>query len=72
MGDKTAAKLLSAYGNLEGIYEHTGELKGKQKEKIETNRDQAFASRKVATISRDVDFELDLEDAAFPSSTPRA
>ena len=67
VGDKTAAKLLSAYGNLEGIYEHTGELKGKQKEKIETNRDQAFASRKVATISRDVDFELDLEDAAFPS-----
>ena len=50
-----------------GIYKHTGELKGKQKEKIETNRDQAFASRKVATISRDVDFELDLEDAAFPS-----
>ena len=50
VGDKTAAKLLSAYGNLEGIYEHTGELKGKQKEKIETNRDQAFASRKVATI----------------------
>ena len=67
VGDKTAAKLLSAYGNLEGIYEHTGELKGKQKEKIEANRDQAFASRKVATISRDVDFELDLEDAAFPS-----
>ena len=67
VGDKTAAKLLSAYGNLEGIYEHTGELKGKQKEKIETNRDQAFASRKVATISRNVDFELDLEDAAFPS-----
>ena len=67
VGDKTAAKLLSAYGSLEGIYEHTDELKGKQKEKIETNRDQAFLSRKVATIIRDVDFELDLERVAWPA-----
>ena len=67
VGDKTAAKLLSAYGSLEGIYEHTSELKGKQKEKIETNRDQAFLSRKVATIIRDVDFELDLEHIAWPA-----
>ena len=28
VGDKTAAKLLAAYGNLEGIYEHIDELKG--------------------------------------------
>ncbi len=67
VGDKTAAKLLSAYGNLEGIYEHVDELKGKQKERMVDNREAAFVSRKVATIVRDVDFELDLEAAAFPA-----
>lgn len=72
VGDKTAAKLLGAYGSLEGIYEHTGELKGKQKEKIEANRDQAFASRKVATIVRDVDFDLDLEQVAWPAFSVEA
>ena len=67
VGDKTAAKLLAAYGNLEGIYEHIDELKGKQKERMADNREAAFVSRKVATIVRDVDFELDLEAAAFPA-----
>ena len=67
VGDKTAAKLLSAYGSLEGIYEHIDELRGKQKERMADNRESAFVSRKVATIVRDVDFELDLEAAAFPA-----
>ena len=67
VGDKTAAKLLSAYGSLEGIYEHIDELKGKQKERMADNREAAFVSRKVATIVRDLDFELDLEGAAFPA-----
>ncbi|NGM17017.1 DNA polymerase I [Eggerthellaceae bacterium zg-893] len=67
VGEKTAAKLLRQYGSLEGLYEHTDELKGKQKERIEENRDAAFGSRQVATIVRDLDFPLDLEGAAFPS-----
>ncbi len=72
VGDKTAAKLLSTYGSLEGIYEHIDELKGKQKERLVENRDAAFVSRKVATIVRDVDFELDLEGASFPSFSAQA
>lgn len=67
IGEKTAAKLLQAYGSLEGLYEHTGELRGKQKERIEENKDAAFGSRQVATIVRDLDFPLDLESVSFPS-----
>lgn len=67
IGDKTAAKLLQTYGSLEGIYEHVDDLKGKQKENIENNREAAFVSREVATIVRDLDFELDLEAVAFPA-----
>ncbi len=70
IGEKTAAKLLQAYGSLEGLYAHTDELKGKQKERIEEHKEDAFASRKVATIIRDLDFDLDLENIAFPSFDP--
>ena len=72
VGDKTAAKLLGAYGNLEGIYEHIDELKGKQKERMVENREAAFTSRKVATIVRDLDFDLDLEAAGFPAFSAEA
>ena len=67
VGPKTASKLLAKYGTMEGLYEHVDELKGKQRQNVEDNRELAFLSRRVATISRDVDFELDLEQAAFPA-----
>ncbi len=67
VGDKTAAKLLQRFGTLEGIYENLDALKGKQLERIRDNKEAAFASRKVATIVRDLDFPLDLENCAFPA-----
>lgn len=70
IGEKTAAKLLQAYGSLEGLYEHVDELKGKQKENIVGNKDAAFASREVATIICDLDFPLDLEGCSFPTFDP--
>jgi DNA polymerase I len=57
IGDKTAKKLMAKYGSLEGLYEHIGELKGKQKEKLEEDRDQAFFSRDLVTIKTDVELE---------------
>lgn len=67
IGPKTATKLLQTYGSMEGIYEHIGELKGKQRENLENNRDMAFLSREIATIVRDLDFPVDLESVAFPA-----
>ena len=49
IGPKTATKLLQAYGSIEGIYEHIGELKGKQRENLENNRETAFLSREIWT-----------------------
>lgn len=70
IGEKTAAKLLQAYGSLEGVYDHVDDLKGKQKENIVGNKEAAFASREVATIVCDLDFPLDLEACSFPSFDP--
>lgn len=53
VGEKTAIKLVSQYGSVEGLYEHVDELKGKLKEKVEQNKQQAFDSKKLATILLD-------------------
>lgn len=55
IGDKTAKKLMEEYGSLEGIYAHLDALKGKMKERLEQDRDQAFFSRELVTIKTDVD-----------------
>ncbi|MCI8425603.1 MAG: DNA polymerase I [Adlercreutzia sp.] len=67
IGPKTATQLLQSYGSIEGVYEHLDELKGKRRENLENNREGAFLSREIATIVRDLDFELDLESASFPA-----
>lgn len=70
IGDKKAASMLQAYGNLEGIYANLDKFKGKQLENLTNCKDDAFLSRQVATIVRDADFELDLESISFPNFDP--
>ena len=67
IGPKTATKFLQKYGSMEGLYEHLDDLKGKQLERVRDNKDMAFLSRKIATIVTDLDFELNLDDAAWPA-----
>ena len=62
IGEKTAKKFIKLYGGMEGLYENTDQLKGKQKEKVEANKDQAFLSKKLATIITDVEVELNFDD----------
>lgn len=59
VGDKTAKKFLKAYGSVEGLYENTHELKGKMKEKVEANKEQALMSKKLATIIIDAPVDFD-------------
>jgi DNA polymerase-1 len=65
VGDKTAKDLLSRYGDIDGVYSHIGELKGKLAEKLVENRDTVYLSRKLATIDTDVDIECTLDDMAY-------
>ena len=62
VGDKTAKKLLALYDNMDGLYLHTHELKGKQKEKVEANKDLAFLSKKLATINTNVPVKFNPDD----------
>lgn len=51
IGPKTAAKLLASYGDIENLLDHTSELKGKQKEQLESFSEQAKLSKELATIN---------------------
>ncbi|OIN66496.1 DNA polymerase I [Exiguobacterium sp. KRL4] len=62
IGEKTAIKLISAYGSVEGLYEHVEDLKGKQKEKVVANEELARLSKELATIKLDVPLDVTLDD----------
>lgn len=65
IGEKTALKLLIDYGSLDGVYENIDNIKGKLKEKLETNKDSAYFSKKLATIYREVPISFDFEDMKY-------
>ena len=56
IGEKTAMKLIGQYGSLDNLLAHAGELTGRAKTSLETNREQALLSRRLATIICDVPF----------------
>ena len=58
VGDKTAKKFLKEYGSIEKLLENTSDLKGKMKEKVESNKEQALLSKKLATILTDAPVEF--------------
>jgi DNA polymerase-1 len=62
IGEKTARTLLEKYGSLENLYDHLDELKPKQREQLQTDRDSAFFSRELATIKTDVPVEVCPDD----------
>lgn len=62
IGEKTALSLLKEYGTLESIYKNIETVKGKLKEKLELDKDNAFFSKYLATIYREVPLNMTFED----------
>ena len=62
VGEKTAQKLIEQFGSIEELLEHTNELKGALKTKIETNKEQILFSKFLATIKTDVPIQLNMEE----------
>ena len=61
VGEKTAQKLISEFGSIENLLEHTDQLKGAIKTKVESNVEKIKFSKFLATIKTDVPFELDMD-----------
>ncbi len=62
VGAKTAQKLIQQFGSVEELLARTTEIKGKMREKIETNADNARLSYELATIRRDVPLPVSIDD----------
>lgn len=62
IGEKTSKKLIAQYGSVEGLIEHSHELKGKQKENVENFAEQGLLSKRLATIILDVPVEYTFEE----------
>lgn len=64
VGEKTALKLLNEYGTLEGVYENIDNISGKKiKENLEQYKEDAFLSKRLATIDRNVPISVDIDTA---------
>ena len=61
VGEKTAQKLIAEFGSIENLLEHTDQLKGALKIKVETNREMITFSKFLATIKTDVPIKLDMD-----------
>ena len=70
IGEKTAIQLLSKYESLDGVYEHLDEISPKTREKLETDKENAYKSFDLATIYRDVPIDFLLEDCKYNGFKP--
>lgn len=64
VGEKTAVKLLKEFGSIENLLEHSDQLKGALKKKVEENKEQILFSKFLATIKTDVPIEIEEEELA--------
>lgn len=66
VGEKTAIKLLKEFGTVEGIYENIDTLKkSKMKENLINDREQAFLSKKLATINVDSPVTIGIDELKY-------
>jgi len=62
IGEIIAAKLLKQYGSLQGIYDHIEDITpSKLQDTLREYRTQAFQSKELSTIVKDVPVKLDLK-----------
>ena len=61
VGEKTAAKLINQFGSIDNMLQHTDEIKGKLREKVENAVEDIKMSKFLATIRTDVPMQLDLD-----------
>jgi DNA polymerase-1 len=60
IGEKTAAKLINAYGDLEGVFEHLDELPPKQRASLAEAQERLLRNRSLMRLKRDCDVDVDI------------
>lgn len=66
IGEKTAAKLLAEYGDLDGVYAAVDSMKAsKMKQNLIENKDMAYLSKTLATIKLDCPIPFEFSEATY-------
>jgi DNA polymerase-1 len=74
IGEKTAAKLIATYGNLEGIFEHLDELPPKQRQNLGEMQERVLKNREMSRLLGDVKLDVgpaDLRQGAWDQEQVR-
>ncbi len=74
IGAKSACKLIKHFGSLESLYEHTDEIASiltpRLAKVIEDSKNEAFISKQLVSLVRDIPLEIDFAACAMPSQNP--
>ncbi len=70
VGEKSAFSLIEKYGDLDGIYAHLDEIGGALHTKLEKGKENAYFSRKLATIDVSVPLNMELSDCVLYTPFP--
>jgi DNA polymerase-1 len=65
VGEKTAAKLINAYGGIDGIFEHVDEQTPKLRQNLAAGEEQVRENAEVMLLVRDAPVDVELEQLAW-------
>ena len=69
IGEKTALTLLQKYNSLDGVYENLGAISGKTQEKLLNDKENAYFSKELATIYKEVPIDTNLDNIKYEGIT---
>lgn len=70
IGEKGAIKLLREYGTLDSVYDNIDKISGATKIKLEEGKKDAYYSKELVTIYRDVPIEVSFDDLLYRGEQP--
>jgi DNA polymerase-1 len=65
VGEKTAAKLITTYGGLDGIFDHLDAQTPKLRQNLGEHEQQVRVNATIMQLLRDVPIDIDVEDLVF-------
>ncbi len=65
VGKKTACKLIKEFGSVEKIYSSLEKIEPSLRKKLEENKKEAFLSKELSLIEKDVPLEISISKARF-------
>lgn len=60
IGPKTATQLIQRFGSIENLYQHLDEIKGKLKERLLDSREEAFLSKRLVILEKNVPLKFEI------------